>query len=50
MKKMKLFSSDGKAGLYGKATFGSRISMTHEEEEELTRMVAQEVLKYLQKR
>ena len=50
MKKMKLFSSDGKAGLYGKATFGSRISMTHEEEEELTRMVAQEVLKYLQKK
>ena len=50
MKKMKLFSSDGKAGFYGKATFGSRISMTHEEEEELTRMVAQEVLKYLQKR
>lgn len=50
MKKMKLFSSDGKAGLYGKATFGSRNSMTHEEEEELTRMVAQEVLKYLQKR
>lgn len=50
MKKMKLFSSDGKAGLYGNATFGSRISMSHEEEEELTRMVAQEVLKYLQKR
>ena len=50
MKKMKLFSSDGKASLYGKATFGSRISMTHEEEEELTRMVAQGVLKNLAKR
>lgn len=48
MKKMKLFSSDGKAGLYGNVSGQANLSKDVNKDE-LTKMVVQEILKYLQR-
>lgn len=49
MKKMKLFSSDGKAGFCSKTASGQMGALKGMDEKELTQMVVQEILKYLQK-